>query len=89
MEVLRLRLKALSDDDIRGILGAGCQGIKVKHSVLDEFQDLDEPLLDPTDYCDILYEDSPDRGHWTGLLRYNGRFGHFHIWPTHRLTGFT
>ncbi len=75
MEVLRLVNKALSDDDIRRILG---RDIKIlKYSDLDEFRDLDELLPNPTDYCIILYEDRPGRGHWTGLLKYDGLFEHF------------
>ena len=47
MEVLRLANKALSDDDIRRILG---RDIKIlKYSDLDELKDLDELLPNPTD----------------------------------------
>lgn len=75
MEVLKMIHKALSDDDIRRILG---RDVKIlKYSDLDEFQDLDELLPNPLDYCIILYEDRPDRGHWTALLKYKGLFEHF------------
>ena len=28
------------------------------------------------DYCVILYEESPNRGHWVALLKYNDMFEH-------------
>ena len=65
MEVLRLVNKALSDDDIRRILGRDIKFLK--YSDLDEFKDPDELLPNPKDYCVVLYEDRPDRGHWAGL----------------------
>ena len=39
--------------------------------------DLDELLSKDLDYCIILYEDRSDRGHWTALSRYNGKYEHF------------
>ena len=61
MEVLRLVNKALSDDDIRRILG---RDIKIlKYSDLGELKDLGELLPNPTGYCRTLYEDKPDRRH--------------------------
>ena len=29
------------------------------------------------DYCIILYEDRPDKGHWAALSKYNGVYEHF------------
>ncbi len=54
MEVLRLVNKALSDDDIRHILG---RGIKIlKYSDLGEVKDLDELLPDPMGDCIVLHK---------------------------------
>ncbi len=34
------------------------------------------------DYCIILYEDRPNRGHWTALLKHNGLYEHFDSYGT-------
>ena len=34
-------------------------------------------LPNEKDYCIILYEERPNRGHWTALLKYNGLYEHF------------
>ena len=75
MDVIRLIHKALSDDDIGTILGADAKTIR--YSELSHISDLDELLTKDLDYCIILYEDRPDRGHWTALSRYNGIYEHF------------
>ena len=38
---------------------------------------MDELLPRPVDYAIILYEESYNRGHWVGLLKYNGLSEHF------------
>ena len=75
MDVIRLIHKALSDEDIGTILGTDAKIIR--YSELRHIDDLDELLTKDIDYCIILYEDRPDRGHWTALLRYNGIYEHF------------
>ena len=75
MSLLKLIHKALSDSDIRKILGHSTKIIK--YSELSQFTDLDDLLPNPTDYCIILYEDSIDHGHWVGLCRYDGKYEHF------------
>ena len=70
MEALGLIHRALSDDDIRKILGREAKILK--YSDLDELLDLGELLPSPTDNCIILYEDRPDKGRWAGLLKYKG-----------------
>ena len=75
MDVLRLIHKALSDEDIGTILGTDAKIIR--YSELRHIDDLDELLTKYIDYCIILYEDRPDRGHWTALSRYNGIYEHF------------
>ena len=74
MDVLRLVNKALSDADIQRILG----GVKIiKYSELGHLYDIDQLLTNDRGYCIILYEDAPNRGHWTALLKCNGLYEHF------------
>ena len=75
MSIIKLIHKALSDSDIRRILGHETKIIK--YSELAQFTDLNELLPNPLDYCIILYEDDVDRGHWVGLSKYDGKFEHF------------
>ena len=75
MEILRLIHKPLSDADIRKILGTDTKIIK--YSELGDLSDIDQLLPNDKDFCIILYEDQPDRGHWTALLKYNGVYEHF------------
>jgi hypothetical protein len=75
MEVVSLIHKPLSDDDIRKILGSEAKIIK--YSELDDLSDIDQLLPNDKDYAIILYEDRPDRGHWTALLKYDGVYEHF------------
>ena len=49
----------------------------LRYSNLDEHGDLGELLPNAADACVVLYEDKPDKGHWTGLLKYGGLFEHF------------
>ena len=49
----------------------------IKYSELANIDDLDELLTNDLDYCIILYEDRPDKGHWTVLPKYNGMYEHF------------
>ncbi|MFM7987004.1 MAG: hypothetical protein ACKPKO_47590, partial [Candidatus Fonsibacter sp.] len=49
----------------------------IRYSELRHINDLDELLTNYLDYCTILYEDRPDRGHWTALSRYHGIYEHF------------
>ena len=75
MEVLKLVHKTLSGEDISRILG---REVKIlKYADLDELQDSGELVPNAADYCVIIHEDRPDRGHWAGLLKYNGLFEHF------------
>ena len=67
--------KPLSDTDIQKILGSDTKIIK--YSELGHLYDIDQLLPNEKDYCIILYEDRPDRGHWTALLKYNGVYEHF------------
>ena len=75
MSIIKLIHKALSDSDIRRILGQDTKIIK--YSELASFEDLDQLLPSPMDYCIILYEDNIDHGHWVGLSRHGGTYEHF------------
>ena len=61
MEVIRLINKALSDEDIGTVLGTDTNII---YSELSDISELGELLTKDLDYCIILYEDRPGRGHW-------------------------
>ena len=71
MEIVKLISKALSDEDIQKILGGDAKIIK--YSELGHLYDIDQLLPGDKDSCIILYEDSPNRGHWTALLKYKQR----------------
>ena len=75
MSVRKLIHKALSDSDIRTILGADTKILK--YSELAAVGSLDELLPRLVDYCIILNEESLNRGHWVALLKYNDMFEHF------------
>ena len=61
--------RALSDDDIRKILGGRCKILK--YSALAGYGDLDELLTGLLDYAIVLYEEEENSGHWIALLKYN------------------
>ena len=69
MDVKRLVRKALSDDAIGTILGADAK--LIRYSELRHIDDLGDLLTNDMDYCILLYEDRPDRGHWAALSTYN------------------
>ena len=75
MDIIKLVNKALSDEDIRTILGSNTKIIK--YSELSKYRDLDELLPNLLDYVIILYEDNLDTRHWTGLLKYNNLYEFF------------
>ena len=72
---MRLINKALSDEDIKNILGGDAKIIK--YAELGNLYDIDQLLPAEKDYCIIPYEDRPNRGHWTALLKYNNLYEHF------------
>jgi len=49
----------------------------LKYSELANYEDLDQLLTKPIDYCIILYEERLNSGHWTGLCKYNDMYEHF------------
>ena len=57
--------KTLSDEDIQRILGGDAKIIK--YSELGHLYVIDQLLTTDKDYCIILYEDAPNKGHWTAL----------------------
>ena len=82
MDVVKLIHKALSDEDIRRILGGKCKILK--HGALGKYGTLDDLLPDLVDYAIVLYEEQENSGHWIGLLKYNNLFEFFD--PHGRLT---
>ena len=73
--IMRLIHRPLSDADLRNLLG---NDLKIlKYSELANYQDLDQLLTKPTDYCIVLYEEELNSGHWTGLCKYNNMYEHF------------
>ena len=75
MSLLRLIHHPLSDDDLRKLLGPKLK--IVKYSQLDSLTDLNQLLPNPVDACILLYEQAPNVGHWTALLKYDEIFEHF------------
>ena len=76
MDAVRLVNQALSDEDIQRILGGDAK--ITKYSELGHLYDIDQLLTNDKDYCIILYEDAPNRGHWTALLKYDVLYEHFY-----------
>ena len=60
--------KALSDKDIRDILGYKSKIIK--YAELSNYNTFSELLPELVDYVVILYEGHFNSGHWVGLLKY-------------------
>ena len=75
MDIIKTVHKALSDKDIRRILGDKCKIIK--YSELSQYNTLSELLPELIDYVVILYEDHLNSGHWVGLLKYNNMYEFF------------
>jgi hypothetical protein len=75
MDIDKLIHRALSDEDIRSILGGRCKILK--YGALDKYGDLDDLLPDLVNYAIVLYEEKENNGHWIGLLKYNNLFEFF------------
>jgi hypothetical protein len=58
----------LDDSEIRHYLP---KAKIIKYSELSKYKAITQLLKNEIDYCIILYEDSPNQGHWCALLRYN------------------
>ncbi len=54
-----------------------CDAKIIKYAELRNFHEIDQLLPGEKDYCTILYEDRPNRWHWTTLLKYNNLYVHF------------
>ena len=72
MDIVKLIHKALSDEDIRQILGGRCKILK--YGALDKYGELGDLLPDLVGYAIVLYEEQENSGHWVGLLKYNNLF---------------
>ena len=75
MSIAKIIHRALSDTDLRRILGRDMKIIK--DSELSKFNELNELLPNEKDCCVILYEDPLDHGHWIALSKYKGIFEFF------------
>ena len=62
MDVIKTIHKALSDKDIRDILGDTCK--IVKYSELSQYNTLSDLLPDLVDYVVMLYEEAYNSGHF-------------------------
>ncbi len=75
MNTIQTVNKALSDQDIRDILGSDCKIIE--YSDLEQYRSLEDLLPQPRDYVVILYQKEENSGHWIGLLKYDNMYGFF------------
>jgi len=64
----------LGDDDIRHYLP---DAKIMKHSKLANYKTIDDLLPENPDYAFILYEDSPNKGHWICVSRYDDTVEYF------------
>ncbi len=67
MDEVRLINKAVSDADIQKILGGDAK--IVEYDELWNLCDIDQLLPREKDYRITIYEDKPNRRHWTALQR--------------------
>jgi hypothetical protein len=68
-DIQQIEMKPMSDADIRSYLGKNVKIIEYKD--LKKYNSIDELLPNDRDYCVLLYEDQPNSGHWTALLKYD------------------
>lgn len=60
----------MGDDDIREVLP---DAKIITYPQLKKYKSITQLLKKPKDYVFILYLDSPNSGHWVGLLRYDDK----------------
>ena len=49
----------------------------MKYNVLNNYNDIDELLTEPLDYAFLLYEQSPNSGHWCVISKYDDMYEFF------------
>lgn len=64
----------LGDDDIKKYLP---DALIMKYSNLEKYNSIDELLPGNVNYCVILYEESPNKGHWVCVLKYADKIEFF------------
>lgn len=64
----------MGDDDIKSYLP---NAKIIKYSELSKYKSIDELLPKDKDFCFILYEDSPNKGHWTTVMKYSPMIEYF------------
>ena len=63
----------IDDTEMKTYIG---QDAKIlKYSALKKFKHIDELMPNATDFIVLLYETSPNEGHWVSVLKYPERFG--------------
>ena len=67
------------------MLSSALMQTHIRYSELRHIDDLDDLLTKDMDYCIILYEDRPDKGHWAALSKYNGIYEHLRLYTRRRL----
>ena len=67
-EVEEVIEEPMGDDDIRQYLPTAKI---ITYDELNKYRNIEQILNNPTDYLIILYRNSPSRGHWVCLLKYN------------------
>ena len=72
--IKEIEQKPLSDEDIHKVLP---NARIIKYSDLSKVRDLNYLLPRQTDYIIVLFEESPNSGHWISILRYNNSFEFF------------
>jgi hypothetical protein len=72
--LLRQEGHAMSDDDIHRHLP---HAKIMTYKELAHYPNLNALLTKPKDYAILLYESSPNNGHWTGIMRYNNQVEYF------------
>ena len=75
MDIVKLVRKALSDDDVRRILGRRAKILE--HKALGSYLSLDDILPNLLGYALILHEECENNGHWVGLLKHNDTYEFF------------
>lgn len=73
-EVKPIKMEPMGDDDIKHYLP---DAKIIKYNELLKYDDINQLLNKPVDYCIILYENSDNNGHWVCVLKYGGIYEFF------------
>ena len=70
-EIKHIEKESMSDKDIKEHLGQDAR--IVLYSDLDNYNSIEELLPNEKSFIVLLYQDSQNTGHWTGLIRFKGK----------------